>query len=181
MAEQIILVDENDNQIGSGEKLEVHRQGLLHRAFSIYVFNDRGEMLLQRRALSKYHSGGLWTNTCCGHPRVGEGTVAAAHRRLQEEFGFDCDYKEISPLSYTVDLDHGLKENEFLHIFVGRCSVNPAPVPEEIVEWKWIAVPELIKDIEQHPGNYTYWFKLIMQNTEKIQEILQNFKLQSAS
>jgi isopentenyl-diphosphate delta-isomerase len=171
MSETIILVDEEGNQVGTGEKLEVHRAGLLHRAFSIYVFNNKGEMLLQERALGKYHSGGLWTNTCCGHPRVEEEIEPAAHRRLMEEFGFECELSEISTFRYKVALDHGLTENEFLHVFIGHGNVLPQPNPEEIGNWKWVSVLEVTKDIANHPQHYTEWFKLIMQDTKKIAEL----------
>jgi isopentenyl-diphosphate delta-isomerase len=171
MLENIILVNEKDVEIGTGEKLSVHHAGLLHRAFSIYIFNDKSELLLQQRAKKKYHSGGLWTNSCCGHPRAGEDTKPAAHRRLFEEFGFNCELEEITPFRYEVDFKNGLKENEFLHLFVGRSSAIPAPNPEEVEDWKWACVEDVAKDIKNRPELYTYWFKLIMQNPEKLKEL----------
>lgn len=173
MEEQVILVDEKDNPVGTGEKMAVHRLGQLHRAFSIYLFDDQGKMLLQKRALGKYHAGGLWTNTCCSHPRIGETDEAAAHRRLREEFGFDFNpLQEISPFIYKVALDKGMTEHEYLHIFVGKGKVVPNANPEEIMDFKWVAVEELLKDIKEHPENYTGWFKIIMQNEEKLKEII---------
>ena len=119
LQEMLILVDAKDRMIGSGEKLMVHEQGLLHRAFSIFVFNNDGRLMLQNRARDKYHSPGLWTNTCCGHPRPGEDTLAAAHRRLLEEMGFDCELKEMKTISYCSDVQNDLIEHEYNHIFVG--------------------------------------------------------------
>src|SRR3989344_888973 len=156
--EQIILVNENDYQVGAMGKLETHKKGLLHRAFSIIVKNDKGEIMLQKRALGKYHSGGLWTNTCCGHPRDGEELVSAAHRRLGEEMGFDCALKEISTLTYQVDLERGLKENEFLHIFAGEYNHAPIVNQEEASDWRWATLDEIKSDISKNPNNYTYWF-----------------------
>lgn len=153
--------------------MDVHKKGLLHRAFSVYVFNDKGEMLLQQRALGKYHSGGLWTNTCCGHPYVGETTEAGARRRLEEEFGFDCGLTEIPWLIYQVDFGNGLHEHEFLHIYVGRKNAQPNPDPAEIGDWKWIAVPDLMLDLQVRPENYTYWFKLIVQDPEKLKQLME--------
>ena len=165
--EQIILVDKDDIQIGTMGKLETHEKGLLHRAFSIIVKNDSGEIMLQKRALGKYHSGGLWTNTCCGHPRDGEELIFAAHRRLKEEMGFDCSLKEIIAFTYQANLNKGLKENEFLHVFSGEYNNAPVLNPQEADGWKWITVGELKKDVADNPNNYTYWFKVVL---EKIKE-----------
>src|SRR5690349_17076045 len=125
MEEYLILVDEQDHEIGTEEKLKTHRDAKLHRAFSIFIFNKKGQLLLQRRALSKYHSGGLWTNTCCGHPRPGENIDKAAHRRLQEEMGFDCNMKDVFRFTYKAPLDHGLTEHEVDHVFIGTCDAQP--------------------------------------------------------
>lgn len=157
--DQLILVDERDVQTGTRGKLEVHTQGLLHRAFSIIVKNNKGEIMLQKRALSKYHSGGLWTNTCCGHPRDGEELETAAHRRLSEEMGFDCPLKEITSFIYQVNLDHGLQEHEFLHVYLGEYSTEPVLNPDEADDWKWISLQDMQSDISNNPENYTYWFK----------------------
>ena len=165
--EQIILVNENDYQVGAMGKLETHEKGLLHRAFSIIVKNDKGEIMLQKRALGKYHSGGLWTNTCCGHPRDGEELIFAAHRRLKEEMRFDCPLRGIAVFTYQADLDKGLKENEFLHVFVGEYSGTPVLNPEEADGWKWITRNDLDRDVANNPDSYTYWFKIVL---EKIRE-----------
>jgi len=159
MTEKVILVDKNDKEIGIGEKLRTHKEGKLHRAFSIFVFNSNGELLLQRRAKSKYHSGGLWTNTCCSHPRVGEALREAVHRRLKEEMGFDCELKEAFTFAYKVKFDNGLFENEYDHVFIGKFDGKPKPNPEEIDEWKWIDLEELKNDIKGNPSNYTYWLR----------------------
>ena len=165
--EQIILVDENDIQVGAMEKLKTHEKGLLHRAFSIFVRNDKGECMLQKRALGKYHSGGLWSNTCCGHPRDGEDLESAAHRRLNEEMGLDCPLREVFTLTYQANLDHGLKENEFLHVLVGAYDNGPVLNPEEADDWKWIPEDELKKDIAKNPNNYTQWFGIILKKAEE--------------
>ena len=160
MEEQIILVDQNDNQIGTGEKLKVHQQGKLHRCFSIFVFNSKNELLIQQREKNKYHCGSLWTNTCCSHPRPGETTADAAHRRLQEEMGFDCSLKEIFAFTYKTKFDNGLTEHEFDHVFLGRFDGQPSPNPEEAEDWEWIGLDELKKDIAKNPDKYTSWFKI---------------------
>ena len=160
MTQSLILVDPRDRQIGTGEKMDVHRKGLLHRCFSIVVYNDRGEMLLQKRAASKYHSGGLWTNTCCGHPLDGEDTAEAAHRRLFEEMGFDCPLKERLTFIYQADLDHGMKEHEFDHLFVGIFNGEPVPNPEEADGYRWVLPQTVLKEIEEAPDTYTVWSKI---------------------
>jgi isopentenyl-diphosphate delta-isomerase len=166
--EEIILVDENDNEIGSMEKIEAHKHGgKLHRAFSIFVFNDEGKMLLQLRAKKKYHFGGLWTNTCCSHPRKGETLEDAVHRRLKEEFGFDTDLKEIFSFTYRAEFDNGLTEHEFDHVFIGNFNGEPKPNPEEIDNFKWIEIDELEKDVQNHPENYTPWFKIALDRVIK--------------
>lgn len=167
MEEKIILVDEKDNEIGSGEKLKVHQEGKLHRCFSLFVFNSKGELMLQERAKSKYHSGGLWTNTCCSHPRAGEKIEEAVHRRLREEMGFDCEVKEIFSFIYKAKLDHGLWEHEFDHVFIGKFDKEPKINPEEAEGWKWIGLDELKKDMAKSPENYTVWFKIAMEKNER--------------
>lgn len=159
MEDMIILVDENDNIIGADEKIRVHKDGKLHRAFSIFVFNEKGELLLHRRNKKKYHSGGLWTNTCCSHPREGENTDDAAHRRLKEEMGFDCELKEIFSFTYKVKFKEDLYEHEYDHVFIGRFDGNPDPDPEEVEEWAWMTLEELKIDIKLNPDKYTYWLK----------------------
>lgn len=157
--EQVILVDEADNQIGVEEKLKAHRDGKLHRAFSIFVFNSEGKLLLQQRALSKYHCGGLWANTCCSHPRPGEGTEIAAHRRLREEMGFDCPLKELFSFTYKAKFDNGLTEHEFDHVLIGKFDGTPKANPEEVESWKWVDIDELRNGIRQNPDKYVYWLK----------------------
>jgi isopentenyl-diphosphate delta-isomerase len=160
MTEYILTVDEKDNVIGKGEKIRIHREGKLHRAFSIFVFNSKGELLLQKRAKSKYHSGGLWTNTCCSHQRDGETLEKAVHRRLKEEMGFDCELKEAFTFTYRVKFDDGLSENEYDHVFFGKFDGKPDPNPEEVDDWKWVSLEELRKDIRKNPDDYTYWLKV---------------------
>lgn len=159
LEEKVILVDTSDRQIGVAEKLQAHRDGSLHRAFSIFVLNSQGQLLLQKRAKHKYHSGGLWTNTCCSHPRDAETTVLAAHRRLQEEMGFDCELREIFSFIYQASLDNDLTEYEFDHVFLGYSDRQPILNPEEAEDWKWIDLKTLQADIKQHPEFYTYWLR----------------------
>ncbi|MCX6814094.1 MAG: isopentenyl-diphosphate Delta-isomerase [Candidatus Aenigmarchaeota archaeon] len=160
--EEIILVDEKDREVGREEKIAVHKQGKLHRAFSIFVFNSKGEMLIQKRAKGKYHSGDLWTNTCCSHPRAGENIEEAVHRRLKEEAGFDCPLKEAFSFIYKVKFDNGLMENELDHVFIGKFDGKPKFNPEEAQEWKWISQEELKKDVQKNSEKYTYWFRVAL-------------------
>jgi len=169
MAEQVILVDENDNEIGTGEKMQVHREGKLHRSFSVFVLNSKGELLLQQRAKTKYHSGGLWSNTCCSHPRPGEATADAARRRLREEMGFDADVQEAFTFVYQVQLDNELSEHEYDHVFIGKFDDQPKPNPEEVDNWRYVGLKELQQDIKEHPENYTFWLKACF---EKVLEYL---------
>lgn len=163
MEEYVIWVDENDQEIGTGEKMATHVAGQLHRAFSVVIFNSQGEMLLQQRTLSKYHSGGLWSNTCCGHPRPGERTLVAGRRRLMEEFGFECDLEEAFTFIYTAQFDTGLTENEYDHVLCMTCDdIVPQPAPDEIATWRWVSLADLLTAMLQHPEQYTYWFKILM-------------------
>ena len=162
MKEEIIIVDENDQQINTAEKLKAHEQGKLHRAFSILIFNSKGELLIQKRAKSKYHSAGLWSNTCCSHPRAGETLETATHRRLQEEMGFDCELKEQFSFIYKVGFENGLTEHEFSHVFSGNFDGQPVPSPEEAENIKWVNLDELKEDIKAQPDKYAYWFKIIV-------------------
>lgn len=161
MAEYVILVNEQDEPQGLMEKLEAHRKGLLHRAFSVFILNAKGEMMIHRRALEKYHSGGLWTNACCSHPRDGETVIEAGHRRLMEEMGFDTELEKVLEFTYRAELDNELTEHEYDHVLVGKFDDVPNPNPEEVCEWKWIEVDALRADIQLNPGNYTEWFKII--------------------
>ena len=141
--EYVILVDENDQEIGSMEKQEAHEKGLLHRAFSVFVFNENKELLLQQRALTKYHSAGLWTNTCCSHPRIGETIEQAAHRRLTEEMGFDCELITKTSFIYKAAFENGLTEHEFDHVLVGNFNGEISFNPTEVKNFKWINLEEL--------------------------------------
>ncbi|MEI8067540.1 MAG: isopentenyl-diphosphate Delta-isomerase [Candidatus Shapirobacteria bacterium] len=168
MNENVILVNDSDQEIGVEEKIEAHRNGgKRHRAFSILIFNDKDELMLQQRAFSKYHCGGLWTNTCCSHPRPGEKTEDAAHRRLVEEMGFDVELMEKFSFNYIAPLDHDLTENEHDHVFVGYYNLEPKINPDEVESWKWISKADLNKDIESNPQNYTFWFKRIWSEFNK--------------
>ncbi|MFY8108367.1 MAG: isopentenyl-diphosphate Delta-isomerase [Bacteroidia bacterium] len=162
MLEEVILVDEHDNEIGLMEKMEAHEKALLHRAFSVFVFNKKGELLLQQRALHKYHSGGLWTNTCCSHPRKGEEVIQSAHRRLMEEMGFDCELELKHKFIYKAPFTNGLTEHELDYIFTGEYEVAPNPNPDEVASYRWIEVVQLQKEIEEHPENFTVWFRIIL-------------------
>jgi isopentenyl-diphosphate Delta-isomerase len=156
--ENVVLIDEEDAALGEGEKLDVHRSGVLHRAFSVFAFNAAGELLLQRRALSKYHSGGLWTNTCCGHPRPGEATDDAARRRLGEELGIGCgDLRPSGVLRYRAEIVD-LVENELDHLLTTEVFDEPVPDPDEVCEWRFIARDELDAWIEARPEDFTAWF-----------------------
>jgi isopentenyl-diphosphate Delta-isomerase len=156
--EQVVLLDSHNNEIGHGEKLEVHKQGKLHRAFSIFIFNDKGELLLQKRNKNKYHSGGLWSNTCCSHPRPGEDIEEAAHRRLKEEMGFDCSLAEKFRFSYKIQLGR-LFEHEYDHVFVGYHKGKVTINEEEAEDFKWVEVAKVLEDVRRNPQDYSYWFK----------------------
>ncbi|HEA30583.1 MAG TPA: isopentenyl-diphosphate Delta-isomerase [Leeuwenhoekiella sp.] len=159
--EMVILVDENDKQVGLMGKIEAHEKALLHRAFSVFVFNDKKELMLQRRALGKYHSPGLWTNTCCSHQRPGETNAEAGSRRLQEEMGFTTELTESISFIYKAPFDNGLTEHEYDYILLGDYNDTPEPNPEEVSEWKWLSLEDIKEDMNHAPGNYTAWFKII--------------------
>ena len=158
--EKVILVDEDDLAIGEMEKMEAHEKAVLHRAFSIFVFNGQNKLMLQQRALTKYHSPGLWTNTCCSHPRPGETVYNAGHRRLIEEMGFDCKIEKIFDFIYKVELDQGLTEHEFDHVFFGRYNGQPNINPKEVASWKWMKMEDIAKDMKETPESYTVWFRI---------------------
>ncbi len=166
----VILVDEDDNSTGTMEKLEAHRKGLLHRAFSILVFNSRQELLIHKRADEKYHSGGLWTNTCCSHPRPDEPILDAAHRRLSEEMGFDCPMEYGFKFIYNTPLNNALTEHELDHVVFGKYDGEPVLNPEEVSDYRFVAIPELKKEMEAHPERFTEWFRIIVQ--EKLDNYL---------
>jgi isopentenyl-diphosphate delta-isomerase len=160
MPEEVILVDEFDKPLGVMEKMEAHRKALLHRAFSIFIFNFKGEMLLQRRSLSKYHSGGLWTNACCSHPRPGEETIQAASRRLFEELGFTTALEKIFDFTYKSVFDNGLTEYEYDHVYVGYHDQEVHPNEEEVSEYRWLSPEAVHAELAASPGRYTSWFHL---------------------
>ncbi|PQB04805.1 isopentenyl-diphosphate Delta-isomerase [Aureitalea marina] len=159
--EQVILVNEKDEAIGLMPKQEAHIKGVLHRAFSVFIFNEAGELMLQQRAAHKYHSPLLWTNTCCSHQRDGETTLEAGKRRLQEEMGFSTPLKEATSFIYKAPFDNGLTEHEFDHVVIGQYEGEPEINPEEVESWKWMAMSEIRKDMDRHPDQYTAWFKII--------------------
>jgi len=161
--EQLILVNELDEVVGVMEKMEAHEKALLHRAFSVFVFNKQHQLLLQKRAITKYHSGGLWTNTCCSHPRPGEPTENAALRRLKEEMGFETELKELFSFIYKAPFDNGLTEHELDHIMVGYYEQAPVINPDEVENWKWMPLEDVRTDILAQPELYTAWFKIIFE------------------
>jgi len=161
-SESVILVDEFDAEIGIIEKLEAHKKGILHRAFSVFIFNNQNKFLLQRRALHKYHSGGLWTNTCCSHPRPGETILNAAKRRLYEEMGIKADLTIRHKFIYKAAVENGLIEHELDYIITGVFNDEPIINNLEVTEYKWVDLKVLVDDIEKNPQFYTTWFKLIL-------------------
>lgn len=163
----LILVDENDQPAGTMEKLEAHQKAMLHRAFSVLISNSRNELLIHQRAAGKYHSAGLWTNTCCSHPMPGEDTESAAHRRLQEEMGFDCGLKHQFHFIYKTELDNQLTEHELDHVFTGVFDGIPHPDPQEVSAYRWISREDLEAEMTAAPEKFTYWFKEIMKIIEK--------------
>jgi len=161
ITENVVLVDVNDNQIGIEEKMKAHQKGVLHRAFSIFVFNKKSELLLHKRASGKYHSGGLWTNTCCSHPRPDEGLKNAIHRRLQEEMGFDTVLNKKFDFIYKATVGD-LTEHEFDHVFFGVYEGDIKPDPEEVEDIKWMTISDLQNDMKSNPEKYTAWFRILM-------------------
>lgn len=160
MAESVILVDENDQMVGTMEKLRAHFTGSLHRAFSIFIFNTNGDLLLQQRAIHKYHSGGKWTNTCCSHPRLGEDTKQAAHRRLNEEMRMECVLNYAFSFIYRSDIQDGIIEHEYDHVFVGVTNSEPIPSAEEVAAFKYMSMQELATELELNAACYTEWLKI---------------------
>ncbi len=159
----VILVDTEDNEIGTEEKLRAHQNGgKLHRALSVFVFNSKGQTMIQRRALTKYHSAGQWANTVCSHPYPGENVLAAAHRRLMEEMGFDCEIREAFDFPYRADVGHGLTEHEYDHVLFGSYEGKPKLNAEEVMDWKWVGLEELRKGIRSDPDSYAPWLRLMI-------------------
>jgi isopentenyl-diphosphate delta-isomerase len=173
MEDKVILVDQDDEAIGEMDKLQAHKEGRLHRAFSVFVFNSAGELLLQKRADTKYHSGGLWTNTCCSHPRPGEDLTAAAKRRLKEEVGLECEVAWAFSFIYKVEFSNGLFEHELDHVLLGTCNNLPVLNPEEVSEFKYSSLQEIKKDIKLNSDLYTEWLKI---SIDKIQDYISNEK-----
>lgn len=160
--ERVILVDENNNEIGVEEKMRAHAEGKLHRAFSIFIFDSDEKLLLQKRAQTKYHSGGLWSNTACGHPRPGETITEAARRRLREEMNFDCEIQEVFSFIYRAQFENTLIEHEYDHVFKGQFNGEPVPNAQEVEECRWISLVELRKDLQRNPQAYTAWLRIAM-------------------
>jgi isopentenyl-diphosphate Delta-isomerase len=161
--DHVIVVDQHDRQVGTEPKLRAHVKGKLHRAVSVFVFDSSGEkLLLQRRAAHKYHSGGLWSNTCCSHPRPGESTIDAAHRRLREEVGFDCPLEFALTFRYRAEVAPALLENEIDHVFIGRADVTPAPDPAEVAALRWSALHDVVHDLGVNPQRYSAWFGIAL-------------------
>lgn len=159
---EVVLVDASGNDIGTMEKLEAHRRGLLHRAFSIFIFDDLGRMLIQQRASEKYHSGGLWSNACCSHPAPGETVGEAAERRLREELGFSCPLTEIFTFTYRAEVGNGLIENEFDHVLIGYFDGEVHPDPAEILHVRWIAPADLLRETDADPSRFSCWFRIAL-------------------
>ena len=170
----LILVDENDNEVGIMDKISAHQQGILHRAFSVFVFNSMGFLILQRRAMDKYHSPGLWSNTCCSHPRQGETTTNACSRRLIEEMGIKCDLSFAFDFTYRAEFGNGLIEHEFDHVYFGKSDKIPKPNSQEVMDWKYISLNELQKDIIDHPEIYTEWLKICLPKVSEHIGIIKN-------
>ena len=169
----VILVDETDLEIGRMEKMEVHQKALLHRAFSVFIFNDKGEMLIQKRALNKYHSAGLWTNACCSHPQPGDETLSAATKRLQEEMGFTTTLKKAFDFIYKAPFDNGLTEFEFDHVFVGNHQGQIIPNPDEVADFCYMSLEEIKNSMESHADKYTVWFQIAFPKIQKYIATLQ--------
>jgi len=170
--EQVVLVDEQDHPIGLMEKQAAHVTPHLHRAFSVFIFNSKGKLLLQQRALSKYHSPGLWTNTCCSHPRDGETLEEATLRRLREEMGMTCEMHEVYTFIYKAPVGQGLTEHEFDHVWIGRSDDTPQINREEVESWKYMSLSDLKEDIQLHPELYTEWFKITFEEMSRHAELL---------
>lgn len=164
LEEQVILVDENDQEVGEMGKLLAHQEGHLHRAFSVILYNSNGEMLLQQRASTKYHSPSLWSNACCSHPKPGETLEAAVNRRLMEEIGIICETRFSHRFQYKIDFENGLIEHEIDHVFIGTTDSTPVVNPAEVDTFKYMNVNELQSDMKKYPSKYTFWFHLIMKD-----------------
>ena len=167
MEERVILVDARNRQIGTMEKLEAHKKGLLHRAFSIFIFNSNGEMLIHQRAKTKYHCGGLWTNACCSHPRPDEKIAEGLRRKLKQEMGFNTELQKAFDFTYRSELKNGLVEYEFDEVFIGIYNGDIHPNPEEVEAWKFLEMRDIKRDLELNPNRYTPWFRLLFDPISK--------------
>jgi isopentenyl-diphosphate delta-isomerase len=165
--DRVVLVDENDKELGTMAKMEAHEKGLLHRAFSVFVFNGNGELLLHKRASDKYHCSGMWTNTCCSHPRPGEKVKAAAQRRLQEEMGFSCNLVPAFEFVYQSKLDNNLSEHEYDHVFLGEFDSKPNPNSGEVEDWEFMRIDKIRSLLEKNPEMFTPWFKIVFERVLK--------------
>jgi isopentenyl-diphosphate delta-isomerase len=163
-----MIVDASGHAIGTMDKMAAHKSGTLHRAFSVFIFNSKGQVLLQQRAFDKYHSGGLWTNTCCSHPKLGEFTLDAVHRRLQEEMGLDCELTELFQFSYRHEFENGLIENEYDHVFMGISDEPPLPNPSEVAGFRYMDTDLLLFEVFEQPEQYTAWFKICLEQLLEI-------------
>ncbi len=159
---KVILVDENDSILGASDKLEVHKKGLLHRAYSVFVFNNRNELILQQRSFEKYHSEGLWSNTCCSHPQPGDDIIHSAIQRLYDEMGLHCILEFAFKFTYRSEFDNGLIEHEMDHVFIGKTNDMPDPNPVEVNAWRSISLPDLEASISNEPDKYTSWLKICL-------------------
>ena len=162
MKQRVVLVDRNNRKIGTEDKIRTHKEGRLHRAFSIFIFNDKKELLIQQRAKTKYHSGALWSNTVCSHPKPNETYLRATHRRLKEEMGFECKLKKLFCFIYSATFSNGLTENEYDCVFVGKFNGEPKPNYKEVMNYKWISLGVLKADIAHHPDKYSIWLKIAL-------------------
>jgi len=164
--EKVVLVDTEDNPIGTMPKMEAHEKAVLHRAFSVFILNEKGELMLQQRALHKYHSPGLWTNTCCSHQREGEGNIEAGKRRLKEEMGFSTSLEALFSFIYKAPFDNGLTEHELDHVLIGNYNEAPKPNPDEVMDWKYVDLEWVVEDMKANPENYTAWFRIVFDNVK---------------
>lgn len=162
--DELILVDALDGEPGAGERLQVHGTGALHRAFSVFIFDRRGRLLMGKRAAGKYQSAGLWSNTACGQPRPGEATAKAARRRLREEMGLDCVLRKAFEFRYRAELEGSLVEHKYDHVFIGTHAGDPAPDPSEVEDWRWVGMNELRRALREEPQHYSYWLKLVVES-----------------
>ena len=169
MAQQVILVDNHNKKIGIAEKIRAHREGKLHRAFSIFIFDSKGKLLIQQRAKTKYHCGTLWSNTVCSHPRPNETYYQATQRRLEEEMGFRCKLKKLFCFIYNISFPNGLIENEYDCVFIGKFDGKPNPDPNEVMNFRWISLQNLKRDISKNPRRYTVWLKIALKKIKPSQ------------